>query len=92
MNALQFELMGIRSYRTLKKKILQAHKFYSCGECSEEDFKEMIAKLWTTYEFTPSDAYEYRQDVKSMNSKFALIIELLADVEVLKRPDDGPQV
>jgi len=52
----------------------------------------MIAKLWTTYEFTPSDTYEYRQDVKSMNSKFALIIELLADAEVLKRPNDGPQV
>ena len=92
MNALQFELMGIRSYRTLKKKILQAHKFYSSGECSKEDFKEMIAKLWTTYEFTPDDAYRYRQDVKFMNSKFASIIELLAEAEVLKRPDDGPEV
>ena len=85
MNALQFELMGIRSYRTLKKKILQAHKFYSCGECSEEDFKEMIAKLWTTYEFTPNDAYEHRQDVKFMRTKFVLIIELLADAGVFKK-------
>lgn len=92
MNALEFELMGIRSYGKLKKKILQAYKYYSSGECSEEDFKETIAKLWTTYEFTPSDAYSYRQDVKLMSGKFVLLLEVLVSAGVLKDPDDGPQV
>ncbi|MDA0715372.1 MAG: hypothetical protein O2866_00115 [archaeon] len=84
--------MGIHSYQKLKKKIIQAHKFYSSGECSEEDFKEMVAKLWKTYEFTPNDAYNYRQDVKIMGRKFVLLLEALISAEVLKEPEDGPQV